>query len=38
MPQRHPVDTQELQKYYKSQEFKKLIGGMFPELIKKDNR
>lgn len=36
MPQRHPADKQELQDYYKSPEFKKLIGGMFPELIKKN--
>ena len=37
MPQRHPVDTQELQGYYNSPEFKKLIGKMFPELNKKTN-
>lgn len=37
MPQRHPADTEELQEYYNSSEFKKSIGKMFPELNKKIN-
>lgn len=37
MPQRHPeLYYQEL--YSHSPEFEKLIGGMFPELAKKDKK
>lgn len=36
MPQIYPADTQELQDYYNSTEFKKLIGKMFPGLNNKN--
>lgn len=38
MPQRHPVDTPNLQKYNLSPEFEKLVKKMFPELFKKVNK